>query len=81
MANRVAPAFRFCLVNSTLIQATTIRYLFLPFVTHHRNTYIHMTPNLYAALVSFSPDPTVKDQDQIYAAKGILLDMALPPYR
>ena len=39
MANRVAPAFRFCLVNSTLIQATPIRYLFLPFVTHHRNTY------------------------------------------
>ena len=28
MANRVAPAFRFCLVNSTLIQATPIRYLF-----------------------------------------------------
>ena len=39
MANRVAPAFRFCLGNSTLIQATPIRYLFLSFVTHHCNTY------------------------------------------
>ena len=39
IADRVAPAFRFCLDNSTLIQATPIRYLFLLFVTHHRNTY------------------------------------------
>ena len=39
MANRVAPAFRFCLDNSTVSQATPIRYSFLSIVTHHRNTY------------------------------------------
>ena len=44
MANRVAPAFRFCLDNLTLIQATPIRYLFLPLVTHHRNTYTEQNP-------------------------------------
>ena len=39
MANRVTPAFGFCLDNSTLTQVTPIRYLFLCFVTHHCNTY------------------------------------------
>ena len=39
MANRVAPAFRFCLDNSTLIQATPICYLFLLTVTHHCKPY------------------------------------------
>ena len=41
MANRVTPAFGFCLDNSTLTQVTPIRYLFLCFVTHHCNTYTY----------------------------------------
>ena len=39
MANRVAPAFRFCLSNSTLTQVLSIRYSFLPSVTHHCKPY------------------------------------------
>ena len=43
IADRVAPAFRFCLVNSTLAHAVPIRYSFFIFslsVTHHCNSYI-----------------------------------------
>ena len=39
MANRLSPAFRFCLSNSTLTQVLSIRYLFFLFVTHHCNSY------------------------------------------
>jgi len=38
IANRVAPAFRFCFGNSTLAHAVPIHYLFLGFVTHHCTT-------------------------------------------
>ncbi|MDD6935354.1 MAG: hypothetical protein PUI99_00255, partial [Clostridiales bacterium] len=51
MANRVAPAFRFCLDNSTVSQAISIRYSFLSFVTHHRNTYILRTATLFSRLM------------------------------
>ena len=37
--DRVAPAFRFCLSNSTLTQAIPIRNSFFLSVTHHCNTY------------------------------------------
>ena len=40
IANRVTPAFRFCISNSTLTQVTPIRYYFLSFVTYHCNTYM-----------------------------------------
>ncbi len=39
IADRVAPAFRFCLDNSTLTHAIPIRYSLFLFVTHHCNTY------------------------------------------
>ena len=39
IADRVAPAFRFCLDNSTLAHASPIRYSFFLSVTHHCNTY------------------------------------------
>ena len=35
----MAPAFRFCLSNSTLAHARPIRYSFFLSVTHHCNTY------------------------------------------
>ena len=40
MANRVTPAFWFCLDNSTLTQVTPVRYFFLCFVAYHCNTYV-----------------------------------------
>ena len=47
MADRVAPAFRFCLVNSTLAPAIPIRYSFLSSVTHHCNTYMWVLSPMY----------------------------------
>ncbi|MBR4131537.1 MAG: hypothetical protein IKT99_01045, partial [Oscillospiraceae bacterium] len=46
MANRVAPAFRFCLDNSTLTQATPIRYLF--FLLSH--IIVTPTPRLFSEI-------------------------------
>ena len=40
MANRVTPAFWFCLDNSTLTQVTPVRYFFLCFIAYHCNTYV-----------------------------------------
>ena len=48
IADRVAPAFRFCLSNSTLTQATSIRYLFILFLSH-----IIVSPTLFAEAAAF----------------------------
>ncbi|MGI6269923.1 MAG: hypothetical protein ACOYKJ_05245, partial [Candidatus Howiella sp.] len=59
IADRVAPAFRFCLGNSTLTQAFPIRYPFFLFVSHHCNTYtplfeIFANPVDFAALKRYT---------------------------
>jgi len=46
IADRVAPAFRFCLSNSTLAHARPIRYSFFLSVTHHCNTYTYLSSDL-----------------------------------
>ena len=53
IANRVAPAFRFCLANSTLTQAIPIRYPFFLFVTHHCSTYTTIALHPWISLAFF----------------------------
>ena len=70
MANRVAPAFRFCLDNSTLIQATPIRYLFLLTVTHHCKPYRNNIA--FVSKPSNLPDP--HGGDIAYTAGFLAID-------